>query len=234
MVILFPIKTREKTCTANGRQCLFVKKSDRTPENIEKILNYFSKRILFNEQLLEAAPGLYTWILRESENLFAARTISKQEIGTLHINLKELTDKFDNSDIYAAGEFEIDLPVIKFNLSSGTFMAKKFTNAGKIDLRNAIVERVEKKLKSLALKPIFLECSDATCSEEELISGRKLIETSNIRITPNNFEAVSTMFNVQNIKNSLNNSVRPAKKQRTMKKPMKSVRKKPKSLKKPR
>ena len=231
MVILFPIKTREKTCTVNGRQCLFVKKSDRTPENIEKILNYFSKRILFNEQLLEAAPGLYTWILRESENLFAARTISKQEIGTLHVNLKELTDKIDNTDIYAAGEFEIDLPVIKFNLSSGTFMAKKFTNAGKIDLRNAIVERVEKKLKSLALMPVFLECSDATCSKEELISGRKLIETSNIRITPNNFEAVSTMFNVQNIRNSLNNAVRPSKKQRTMKKPRKKV---AKSLKKTR
>ena len=230
MVILFPIKTREKTCTANGRQCLFVKKSDRTPENIEKILNYFSKRIIFNEQLLEAAPGLYTWILRESGNLFAARTISKQEIGTLHINLKELTDKIDNTNIYAAGEFEIDLPVIKFNLSSGTFMAKKFTNAGKIDLRNAIVETVEKKLKSLALKPVFLECSDATCSEEELISGRKLIETSNIRITPNNFEAVSTMFNVQNIRNSLNNAVRPAKKQRTMKKSKKVA----KSLKKTR
>ena len=232
MVILFPIKTREKTCTANGRQCLFVKKSDRTPENIEKILNYFSKRILFNEQLLEAPPGLYTWILRESENLFAARTISKQEIGTLHINLKELTDEIDNSDIYAAGEFEIDLPVIKFNLSSGTFMAKKFTNAGKIKLRNAIVERVEKKLKSIspAIQPVFLECSDATCSEEELISGRKLIETSNIRITPNNFEAVSTMFNVQNIRNSLNNAVRPTKKQRTMKK-SKNVRK---SLKKSR
>ena len=223
---LFPIKTREKTCTANGRQCLFVKKSDRTPENIEKILNYFSKRILFNEQLLEAPPGLYTWILRESGNLFAARTISKQEIGTLHINLKELTDKIDNTDIYAAGEFEIDLPVIKFNLSSGTFMAKKFTNAGKIDLRNEIVETVEKKLKSIspAIQPVFLECSDATCSEEELISGKKLIETSNIRITPNNFEAVSTMFNV-------NNAVRPAKKQRTMKKPRKKV---AKSLKKPR
>jgi len=232
MVILFPIKTREKTCTANGRQCLFVKKSDRTPKNIEKIINYFSKRILFNEQLLEAVPGLYTWILRESENLFAARTISKQEIGTLHINLKELTDEIDNSDIYAAGEFEIDLPVIKFNLSSGTFMAKKFTNAGKIKLRNAIVERVEKKLKSIspAIQPVFLECSDATCSEEELISGKKLIEVSDIRITPNNFEAVSTMFNVQNIKNSLNNSVRPAKKQRTMKK-SKNIRK---SLKKPR
>jgi hypothetical protein len=236
---LFPIKTREKTCTANGRQCLFVKKSNRTPENIEKILNYFSKRILFNEQLLEAPPGLYTWILRESGNLFAARTISKQEIGTLHINLEQLTNKIDNSDIYAAGEFEIDLPVIKFNLSSGTFMAKKFTNAGKIDLRNEIVETVEKKLKSLslanakAIQPVFLECSDASCSEEELISGRKLIETSNIRITPNNFEAVSTMFNVQNIKNSLNSSVRPAKKQRTMKKP-KKVRKKPKSLKKTR
>lgn len=228
---LFPIKTREKTCTANGRQCLFVKKSDRTPKNIEKILNYFSKRILFNEQLLEAPPGLYTWILRESGNLFAARTISKQEIGTLHVNLEQLTNKIDNSNIYAAGEFEIDIPVIKFNLSSGTFMAKKFTNAGKIDLRNEVVETVEKKLKSLTLKPVFLECSDATCSEEELISGRKLIETSNIRITPNNFEAVSTMFNVQNIRNSLNNAVRPAKKQRTMKKPRKKV---AKSLKKTR
>ena len=237
MAFMFPIKTREKTCTANGRQCLFVKKSNRTPENIQKILNYFSKRILFNEQLLEAPPGLYTWILRESGNLFAARTISKQEIGTLHINLKDLTDKIDNSDIYAAGEFEIDLPVIKFNLSSGTFMAKKFRNANKIELRNEVVETVEKKLKSLSLanvtviQPVFLECSDATCSEEELISGRKLIETSNIRITPNNFEAVSTMFNVQNIKNSLNNMAMPAKKQRTMKKPRKKV---AKSLKKSR
>jgi hypothetical protein len=237
MAFMFPIKTRETTCTVDGRHCLFLKKSIRTQENIQKTLNYFSKRILFNEQLLEAAPGLYTWILRESGNLFAARTISKQEIGTLHINLKDLTDKIDNSDIYAAGEFEIDLPVIKFNLSSGTFMAKKFRNAGKIELRNEVVETVEKKLKSLSLadakavKPVFLECSDATCSEEELISGKKLIETSNIRITPNNFKAVSTMFNVKNIRNSLNNMAMPAKKQRTMKKPRKKV---AKSLKKPR
>ena len=237
MAFMFPIKTRETTCTVDGRHCLFLKKSIRTQENIQKTLNYFSKRILFNEQLLEAAPGLYTWILRESGNLFAARTISKQEIGTLHINLKELTDKIDDSDIYAAGEFEINLPVIKFNLSSGTFMAKKFRNAGKIELRNEVVETVEKKLKSLSLadakavKPVFLECSDATCSEEELISGKKLIETSNIRITPNNFEAVSTMFNVKNIRNSLNNMAKPAKKQRTMKKPRKKV---AKSLKKSR
>ena len=244
MAFMFPIKTRETTCTVNGRHCLFLKKSIRTQENIQKTLNYFSKRILFNEQLLEAPPGLYTWILRESGNLFAARTISKQEIGTLHINLKELTDKIDDSDIYAAGEFEIDLPVIKFNLSSGTFMAKKFRNAGKIELRNEVVETVEKKLKSLALanakavKPVFLECSDATCSEEELISGRKLIEAANIRITPNNFEAVSTMFNVKNIRNSLNNMAKPAKKQRTIKNQKHnskaSMRRKPKSLKKPR
>lgn len=214
MAFLFPIKTRETTCTVNGRHCLFVKKSNRTQDNIQKTLNYFSKRILFNEQILESLPGLYTWILRESGNLFAARTISKQEIGTLHINLKDLTDKIDDSDIYAAGEFEIDLPVIKFNLSSGTFMAKKFRNANKIELRNEVVETVEKKLKSLAvgIQPIFLECSDATCSEEELISGRKIIEAANIRITPNNFETISTMFNVKNIRNSLNNMREPAKK----------------------
>ena len=112
-------------------------------------------------------------------------------------------------------------------------MAKKFRNAGKIELRNEVVETVEKKLKSLGVgvEPVFLECSNATCSEEELISGRKLIEAANIRITPNNFEAVSTMFNVKNIRNSLNNMAKPAKKQRTMKKPRKKV---AKSLKKPR
>lgn len=240
MAFLFPIKTRETTCTVNGRHCLFVKKSNRTQDNIQKTLNYFSKRILFNEQLLEVAPGLYTWILRESGNLFAARTISKQEIGTLHINLKDLTDKIDDSDIYAAGEFEINLPVIKFNLSSGTFMAKKFRNAGKIELRNEVVETVEKKLKSLGVgvEPIFLECSDAACSEEELISGRKLIEAANIRISPNNFETISTMFNVKNIRNSLNNMREPAKKpkvnnvsMRKKAKPKASMRK---SLKKPR
>lgn len=240
MAFLFPIKTRETTCTVNGRHCLFVKKSNRTQDNIQKTLNYFSKRILFNEQILEAAPGLYTWILRESGNLFAARTISKQEIGTLHINLKDLTDKIDDSDIYAAGEFEINLPVIKFNLSSGTFMAKKFRNANKIELRNEVVETVEKKLKSLGVgvEPIFLECSNAACSEEELISGRKLIEAANIRISPNNFETISTMFNVKNIRNSLNNMREPAKKpkvnnvsMRKKAKPKASMRK---SLKKPR
>ena len=229
MAFMFPIKTRETTCTVNGRHCLFLKKSIRTQENIQKTLNYFSKRILFNEQILESLPGLYTWILRESGNLFAARTISKQEIGTLHINLKDLTDKIDDSDIYAAGEFEIDLPVIKFNLSSGTFMANKFRNAGKIELRNEVVETVEKKLKSLSLanakanapviQPVFLECHDAACSEEELISGRKLIEAANIRITPNNFETISTMFNVKNIRNSLNNMAKPAKKPKTIRKP---------------
>ena len=234
MAFLFPIKTRERTCTVNGKYCLFQKKYNMTPENIQKTLNYFSKRIIFNEQLLEAAIGLYTWILRKSGNLFAARTISKQEIGTLHINLKELTDKIDNTDIYAAGEFELVLPVIKFNLSSGTFMAKKFRNVNKIELRNEVVETVEKKLKSLSplIQPVFLECSNATCSEEELISGRKLIEAANIRITPNNFEAVSTMFNVKNSRNSLNNIMKPAKKQKTLKKPIANMRRKPKSLKK--
>lgn len=248
MAFMFPIKTKETTCTANGRHCLFIKKSIRTPENIQKTFNYFSKRILFNEQLLEAPPGLYTWILRDSGNLFASRTISKQEIGTLHINLEHLTNKIDDTNIYAAGEFEIDLPIIKFNLSSGTFMAKKFTNVGKIEhktkIRDEIVEMVEKKLKSLSpmnhsiVQPVFLECSDASCSEEELISGRKLIEASNIRITPNNFEAVSTMFNVKNIRNSLNNSIRSAKKPKVIKKTSPSMRRKPKksmrkSLKKP-
>jgi len=195
----FIIKTREKTRTENGNEFLYNKKSDKLPN----ILNFFSKKIVQNEELRNAEPGLYTWILRESGNIFASKTLTKQEIGTLHINLDILTNKKDNSTIYAAGELKIiqkntEPNTIIFNLLSGSYMVKKFKNLSNkniLILRNNIVKKFQDILESFFIPSQFLECSAIICSEEEKIGGMKLIEISNIRTPRTNLNVLNTMFN---------------------------------------
>jgi hypothetical protein len=195
----FIIKTREKTRTEDGNEFLYNKKTNKLPN----IINFFSKKVIENDGLTNAEPGLYTWILRESGNIFASKTLTKQEIGTLHVNLDMLTKQKDNTNIYAAGELEIIqediLPnTINFNLLSGTYMVKKFeklNNSNKIRLRNQIVTVVENKLSSLGISSQFLECSVLSCSKEELIGGMKLIESANIRTPNSNLANLNLMFN---------------------------------------
>lgn len=195
----FIIKTREKTRTENGNEFLYNKKSDKLPN----IFNFFSKKIVQNEELRNAKPGLYTWILRKSGNIFASKTLTKQEIGTLHINLDILTNKKDNSNIYAAGELEIiqknTEPInIIFNLLSGSYMVKKFKNLSNkniLILRNDIVRTFKNVLENFLISSQFLECSSISCSEEEKIGGMKLIENTNIRTPKTNLNVLNKMFN---------------------------------------
>lgn len=195
----FPLKTREKTYTENGDSFLYNKK----PNKMSEISNFFSKRIITNDQLITADTGLYTWILRNSGNFFASKTITKQEVGTLHLNLKSFTDSLDNSDIYAAGELELIKeenyipPTIIFNLLSGSFMIKKFvklSNSDKLNLRNEIVRNIQNRLLSFGIPSQFLECSMLSCSKEELLGGMKLIENANIRTSSNNLNNLNKMF----------------------------------------
>ena len=152
----FPLKTREKTYTENGDSFLYNKK----PNKMSEITNFFSKRIIANDQLNTADAGLYTWILRKSGNFFASKTITKQEVGTLHLNLKSFTDNIDKSDIYAAGELELIKeenyapPTIIFNLLSGSFMVKifdKLSNSDKLILRNEIVRNTQNRFFCLRI-----------------------------------------------------------------------------------
>jgi hypothetical protein len=167
-------------------------------------MNFFAKRIIKNEQLQNVNPGLYTWILRESGNIYAAKTITKQEIGTLHTNIDMLTSSIDNSNIYAAGELEIIkeenyAPVtIIFNLLSGSYMVKKFKGLSEkntLGLRNVIVDNVKDVFMKYGIISQFLECSGISCSPEEKIGGMNLIETVNIRTSNNNLGILNTMFN---------------------------------------
>lgn len=196
----FPLKTREKTVTENKEEFLYKPK----PERLNEIVKYFSSRLITNEQLLVANEGLYTWILRDSGNFYAIKTITKQEVGTLHANIKLLTDPYDASPIKAAGELEIireeDFapPTIIFNLLSGTYMAKQFEKLSPMNilfLRNKLVRDVEAKFMSLGIPSQFLECSVLDCSDEEKIGGKKLIETANIRTSYKKLGKLNTMFN---------------------------------------
>jgi hypothetical protein len=196
----FLTKKRQKTRTEKGDEFLYSPKANKLPD----IMNFFSKQIVTNEQLQTAAAGLYTWILRESNNIYAAKTISKQEIGSLHVNLDMLTSTVDSSNIYAAGELEIIReeisapPTIIFNLLSGSYMVKKFKGLSEKDiliLRNQIVDNVQSVLMKYGIPSHFLECSVISCSPEEKIGGMNLIETANIRTSNKNLINLNKMFN---------------------------------------
>ncbi len=203
----FPIKIRDKTYTETGNEFLYNKPVFGKLHNISK---YFSNRLVTNEQLLEAKSGIYTWILRSSGNFYAIKIITKQEVGTLHANLKLLTDPYDSSNIEAAGELEIIKeenyvpPTIIFNLLSGTYMAKKFDRLSDKDtlfLRNHIIENIQNILIKFGISSQFLECSGIECSEEEKLGGMKIIETATIKTSPAKLEVLNTMFTRKGGKN---------------------------------
>jgi hypothetical protein len=216
----FITKTREKTRTENGREFLYNKKINK----LSNIFDFFAKRVIENDRLQNAEEGLYTWILRESGNIFALKTLTKQEIGTLHVNLDMLTKQKDNTNIYAAGELEIikenNSPVtIIFNLLSGSYMVKKFdklSNSDKLILRNQIVLVVQNKLSTIGIPSQFLECSVLSCSKEELIGGMKLIENANIRTSNTNLAKLNLMFNRKGGKRTYKNLRKRYKKTRKM------------------
>jgi hypothetical protein len=199
----FVIKTRKKTRTENGNEFLYNKKADKLPE----IINFFSKRIIKNDGLLAAPPGIYTWILRDSKNIYASKTMTEQEIGTLHANLDMLTATTDSSPIIAAGEFlKKDDGTFQFNLLSGSYMANKFKKTrGESDSnflqrilpeRNKIVLDVQNIVLPYGIIFYFLECSAINdCSIEEIIGGKNIIEGRNIRTQNANLKELNKMFN---------------------------------------
>jgi hypothetical protein len=200
----FIIKTREKTITDNGQEILYglkMRSTPPTPKNLERIATmkqFFKDRIYTNGQIHAAPPGIYTWILKSNGNFYAAKTFTKQELGSLHINLEMLTSNIDD-DIYIDGAGELQINTvggpIGFNLLSGTFMASKFKKLSQnnsIKLRDTIATKVINKLAEFGISATFLESSD---SNEEKLGGKKLLEVTNIRTSPQNIAILNTFFN---------------------------------------
>jgi hypothetical protein len=190
--MVFVIKTRESTIRNNGTKIVYSIKTGATNEEVDRIKDFFRQRILKNEDITTAEPGLYTWILKTDGNFYATKTFTKQELGTLHVNLKVLTNTPTNQkdNIYAAGELEItDDNTILFNLLSGSYMARKLkTNPFS---KKKLIEKVNDLFQSYGLSSKFLESAN---SNEEKLGGKKLIEGRNIRTSNENIGLLNDLF----------------------------------------
>jgi hypothetical protein len=199
------LKDRESTypetpfIAPNGRTINKFLYKHKVPRNNAAITNFITSRIITNEDLAAAASGEYTWILRESGNFYAAKAVTKQEVGSLHINLDMFTKAKDSSKIIAAGELKI-IPgqPIEFNLLSGTYMAKNFeklNSKGKIEHRNNLVTKVINTLIGFGIPSKFAECTTNGCSNEEKVAGKNIIETANIKTSNKNLANFNKFFN---------------------------------------
>jgi hypothetical protein len=190
----FAIKTREMTRTENGTLFSYTK-NDRA-SNKTRIETFQARMITSPDDFTE--PGFYTWIMKEGKSgppkLYALRTLSMQEIGTLHSNLNLYSN--DPNPIIAAGELQVIAPnSINFNLLSGTYMVpifKRFDNkeSKKMELINKFIGLFEGSGKKVE----FLNCDTILCSDEEKSGGKKLIEGANIRTSSQNLNFLNTLF----------------------------------------
>lgn len=198
----FIIKTREKTHTPNGEQILYGIKED--PVIRREMINFFRDRILTD--LSNAPPGLYTWIMRgtkDNNRIYASQTRSKQELGTLHKNLFDLTNYKDKRPLFAAGELKIDNQgAIEFNLQSGLFdtsvlKAYKTINTKLKFVINNVVPVVIKALNSIGINHVqYLVCQDdESCDKTEITGGKHLLSKELIFSSNENIAIYNHFFN---------------------------------------
>lgn len=204
------IKTRESTRTSNGRWILYGNKKVNKEKNINVVLerekiNYFRDNILTNHELSRAPSGLYTWIMRGTENnnnFYASHTRSKQELGTLHKNLVDLTNYKDKRPLFAAGELKIDNNgAIEFNLQSGLFdttvlKSYKTNNMKRNFVINKVVPTVINTLNRAGVGHVeYLDCYDDSCDKTEKTGGTHLLSKAPIISTEKNIDIYSKYFN---------------------------------------
>jgi hypothetical protein len=151
---------------------------------------YFTNQIKRNGELRNEPDGLYTWILKKKRTqttLIAARTRSKQEVGTLHKNLDDFTP--EDGILYAAGEFQKTGDTVVFNLQSGTYMKSIFDRIKdereKIALRDRYVAEITGEFNRLA------GFDSVEFADDGSFAGRPMINAADIITTPGNFAKYS-------------------------------------------
>ena len=190
------IKTRAHTRrAANGTTCKYKCPTDQA--KIVAAIRYFIGNILLDEGIVGGPDGYYTWLIKRTDSghqfMVAANTKSKQELGTLHKNLDDFTP---GGAAIAAGEFLKEGKTVKFNLQSGTYMAKLFKalKPSKKKGEDKITKEDREKQRELldnataafgriGLTATFLE-SAKNAPIAEQISGQPLINAANIITSP--------------------------------------------------
>jgi hypothetical protein len=155
--------------------------STRKEKSVESLIEFFRARILIDEQIRESPDGPYTWLIKERpgkpDMLVSARTVTRQELGTLHLNLDQFSAE---GTVVAAGELVKKEDIVAFNLMSGTFMRgffKQFKSRYMVQFQQEkILTRVAAKLKSIGFEEVaFLPLEEEEGENEEYYEDKNYL-----------------------------------------------------------
>lgn len=185
MVIKGRVATEYESPTSKNRKTRKYRASEKPEKPIGAAIEFFKTRVILNEALLESPDGPHTWILKQLPDeslLFAAgRTVSRQELGTLHANLDAFTPP---GVVLAAGELAKAAVAAAFNLLSGTYMEKPFKRikdmAERKRRQEEILQIVADHLKSLGFEEVaFLEAPEGA-DPDVALGGAPILDAAEI------------------------------------------------------
>jgi hypothetical protein len=193
----FILKTGKSTKAEDGSLYTFVKpyKAD-----VNQIVEIFKARMIDSFDKTDEG-GVYTWIIKDDGTMYLSKTLSNQEIGSLHANLDIFTG---DSNVVVAGELKRVGDTIEYNLRSGTYMEHVITT-------NAIRNEKKKEMDNLISKagfiPKFLKCTTdengngtENCSEEyESLAGRTIIDGSSTISSESEIDLYKSLFTIKDM-----------------------------------
>ena len=185
MIIKSRVATEYESPTSKTRKTRKYRASANPEKPISMAIEAFSRRVIINDALLESPDGPHTWILKQMPDgslMFAGgRTVSRQELGTLHANLDAFTPP---APVIAAGELAKAGTAVAFNLLSGTYMEKPFKRikdmAERKRRQEEILHIVADHLKSLGFEEVvFLEAAKGT-DPDVALAGAPILDAADI------------------------------------------------------
>jgi hypothetical protein len=208
----FTIKKREATHYNNSgtRKSKRYRASSARSIPIERFINYAKHRVLVGNQLSLAKDGVYTWIIksiRGHPSFITAPVKTKQELGTLHVNLDDLTGP---GEILAAGELLKLHDDVFYNLQSGTYMADKFkdkrgkpkkTEENKKEIQEGLRTIAEKEFRKMGFVPVF-KLASATAKNEDRYGGDPILNTMKIVTNLNTIKELNEYLSGNNVNNN--------------------------------
>lgn len=166
MIIKSRVATEYESPASKKHKARKYRASAKPEKPISSAIKFFKTRVILNEAIMESPDGPHTWILKqlpdESLLFVAGRTVSRQELGTLHKNLDMFTAP---APVLAAGELAKAGTTVAFNLLSGSYMEAPFKrikdDAERKRRQEEILHIVADHLKSLGFEEVvFLEAPE--------------------------------------------------------------------------
>lgn len=182
---IFVIKTRIGTKDEQGNEILF---GHPFKVDVDVIKSYFKEKIIINDGIVHADPGIYTWVMIANEDnsyvdFYAANTISMQELGSLHKNIVDAMGQ-EASFVVAAGELKKTEHKITFNLLSGTYMEPM--GRGKSNEEKQHVKKTAHSIAHARFRAFGINQPEYT--------NENILAKENIRTPPEIIELLNRLF----------------------------------------